>query len=273
MSRIGIMQGRLTPPTDQRIQYFPQNDWEKEFELAAKAKIDCIEWIYDLQGSGVNPLSTDSGIEKIKNLSAKFDVQVLSVCADYFIEKPLLRASAEEIKERQETLQWLMQRCQLLGMNRLVLPFVDASRIDTDDELDCVCKCLIDALSMAEITDIEIHLETSLTPERFANMLSRLPHPMLKVNYDSGNSASLGYNPRDEFAAYGSRIGSVHIKDRILGGSTVPLGKGSADFPALFECLKNVKYSNDFILQVARGIPGDEVNWAQSNQAFVRRFV
>ena len=272
MSRIGIMQGRLTPPINNRIQYFPQNGWEAEFELAAKAEIDCIEWIYDLQGADVNPLSTDSGIEKIKNLSAKFGVQVLSVCADYFMEKLLLRASADEIEERQKTLQWLMQRCQLLGMNRLVLPFVDASRIDTDAELDSVCKSLDDALAIAEVTGIEIHLETSLTPKRFANMLSRLPHPMLKVNYDSGNSSSLGYHPHDEFAAYGSRVGSVHIKDRILGGSTVPLGKGDADFPALFECLKNAKYSGEFILQVARGISGNEVSWAQSNRAFVRGY-
>ena len=38
---------------------------------------------------------------------------------------------------------------------------------------------------------------------------------MIKVNYDSGNSASLGYDPTDEFAAYGERVGSVHIKDRV----------------------------------------------------------
>lgn len=272
MSKIGIMQGRLTPPIDNRIQYFPQSGWEAEFELAAKAEIEYIEWIYDFQGADANPLSTDSGIEKIKNLSAKFGIQVLSVCADYFMEKTLLRASADEIEERQKNLQWLMYRCQLLGMNRLILPFVDTSRIDTEPELDSICKLLDDTLAIAQVTGIQIHLETSLTPERFANLLSRLPHPMLKVNYDSGNSSSLGYHPRDEFAAYGSRVGSVHIKDRILGGSTVPLGKGNADFPALFECLKNVGYSGDFTLQVARGIPGDEVSWAQSNRAFLQGY-
>ena len=46
-------------------------------------------------------------------------------------------------------------------------------------------------------------------------MLNALPHPVIKVNYDSGNSASLGYSVTEEFAAYGNRIGSIHIKDRL----------------------------------------------------------
>jgi L-ribulose-5-phosphate 3-epimerase len=273
MSKIGIMQGRLVPPTENRFQCFPRENWDIEFENASKANIDCIEWIYDLYGAGINPLSTDTGIEKIKNFSAKFGVQVLSVCADYFMERTLVRASDSEITERLNTLEWLMHRCYLLKMNRLVLPFVDASSINNNEELESVIKILDHALTISEETGVEIHLETSLEPNRFAYLLSRLPHPMLKVNYDSGNSSSLGYLPQDEFSAYGDRVGSVHIKDRIRGGSTVPLGEGDADFLSLFECLKNINYSGDFILQVARGIPGDEVNLAKINRAFTLNFL
>jgi hexulose-6-phosphate isomerase len=118
-------------------------------------------------------------------------------------------------------------------------------------------------------TGIEIHLETSLAPTRFAELLSKLPDTRLKVNYDSGNSSSLGYSPREEFAAYGERVGSVHIKDRLLGASTVPLGSGDANFAALAEGLRKVAYQGDFILQVARGASGDEVAWARQNRAFV----
>jgi hexulose-6-phosphate isomerase len=92
---------------------------------------------------------------------------------------------------------------------------------------------------------------------------------LLKVNYDSGNSASLGYSVVEEFAAYGDRIGSVHIKDRVRDGGTVPLGQGDADFPALFAELKRLGYANNFVLQVARGLPGDEVSWARNNASFV----
>ena len=269
MTLIGTMQGRLVPPTDNRIQCFPRQNWADEFELGAKAGIDCIEWIYDFYGSDVNPIATEAGMAQMKALSRKTGVQVLSICADYFMDRPLVRASAGELVERLAMFDWLLGRGHLLGVNRMVVPFVDASRIDTQADFEGVIEILQRILPMAEKTRIEIHLETSLPPARFASLLERLPHPLLKANYDSGNSSSLGYKPQDEFTAYGKRVGSVHIKDRLLGGSTVAPGTGDADFPSLAENLKKVGYSGDFILQVARATSGDEVNWIRQNREFV----
>jgi len=271
MTHIGIMQGRMVPPTDNRIQCFPRERWADEFELAAQAGLDCIEWIYDLYGADVNPLATDSGLEKLRDLSRQHNVKILSVCADYFMDKPLVRASQTELEDRLNTLYWLLEQGRMIGIKRMVIPFVDASRIDSQAEFEGVVTLLKRVLEQARQAGIEIHLETSLTPSRFAELLSKLPDPLLKVNYDSGNSSSLGYAPREEFAAYGERVGSVHIKDRLLGASTVPLGKGDADFRALLESLKKVAYKGDFILQVARGTSGDEVAWARQNRGFVLR--
>ena len=68
MQRIGIMQGRLVPPGGGTIQCFPREDWAREFELAADAGLDCIEWIYDLYGADVNPIATDPGVERMREL-------------------------------------------------------------------------------------------------------------------------------------------------------------------------------------------------------------
>ena len=272
MTNIGIMQGRLVPPTENRIQCFPREGWAREFELAAQAGLDCIEWIYDLYGADVNPLATDSGLDNLRDLSVQHKVKILSICADYFMDKPLVRASQAELEDRLDTFHWLLERGRLIGINRMVIPFVDASSIDTQTEFDGVVMLLKRLLEPARHAGIEIHLETSLTPARFAELLNRLTDPLLKVNYDSGNSSSLGYAPREEFAAYGERVGSVHIKDRLLGASTVPLGTGNADFPGLAEGLKKVAYKGDFILQVARGTSGDEVAWARQNREFVLNY-
>ncbi len=266
---VAIMQGRLVPPTENRIQCFPRIRWRDEFALASAAGLAAIEWIYDLHGMDVNPLASDEGVARMKTLSAENGVMIRSLCADYFMDRPLLRASPGELEARLETLLWLLRRCAMLAMNRVVLPFVDASRIDSMAECEDVTALLQRVLPVVEETGVELHLETSLAPSRFADMLARLPHPMVKVNYDSGNSASLGYDPRDEFAAYGERVGSVHIKDRVHGGGTVPLGSGDTDFDALFECLGRVGYEGDFVLQVARGPSGDEVSWARMNCEFV----
>lgn len=273
MARIGIMQGRLVPAVDNRIQCFPRHNWEKEFLLASEAKIECIEWIYDLYGADINPLSTDKGIEKIKALSSEYKVEVLSLCADFFMDMPFLRVSKAELNDRLKTLFWLIERCQKLDINRIVLPFVDASQINTNNEMEDVTAILKNVLAKAENAGVEIHLETSLPPKQFAELLDKNKHKMLKVNYDSGNSSSLGYNPLEEFAAYGNRVGSVHIKDRIYKGTTVPLGTGDVNFDALFNCLNQIDYPGDYILQVARGVTGSEVSWAKKNKFFVQKFI
>ncbi|MDR3638383.1 MAG: TIM barrel protein [Isosphaeraceae bacterium] len=269
MSRIGIMQGRLVPPIDGRIQCFPRDRWADEFELAAHAGLDSIEWIYDAYAADVNPIATDEGIDSLLRLQQEHGVQVASVCADYFMDRPLVRARRHELESRLGALRWLIARSALLGIERVVIPFVDASRIETAAEAEQAASALRSVAPIAADSRIELHLETSLGPEPFRDLLERLPAGVFKVNYDTGNSASLGYDPREEFAAYGSRVGSVHIKDRILGGGTVPLDTGDADLAAVFDRLHAEHYSGDIILQVARGQPGDEVAWAVRNRTFV----
>ena len=175
MTHIGIMQGRLVPPTDNRIQCFPRERWADEFTLASQAGLDCIEWIYDLYGADVNPLATQAGLERLNDLSQQHKVKILSICADYFMDKPLLRASQAELDERLNTLFWLLERGRAIGINRMVIPFVDASRIDTPEEFNGVVTLLKRVLQEAGKYGIEIHLETSLNPGQFAQLLARLP--------------------------------------------------------------------------------------------------
>ena len=59
------------------------------------------------------------------------------------------------------------------------------------------------------------------------------PSEYYGINYDIGNSACLGYDPEEEINNYGDRIYNVHIKDRLLHGSTVPLGSGNADIKSI----------------------------------------
>ncbi len=272
MTKWGIMGGRLLPPEDGRFQCFPRHQWESEFAHAAKVPFDYIEWVYDLCGHDVNPLGNTAGIERLKDLIESTGVCIRSVCADYFMDRPLVRCSQQELHERLQELARILRNGRGVGVNRVVIPFVDASAIRSNEDFVAVQDALKAAMPFAEETGLEIHLETSLGPAEFAKLLDGLPHPKLKVNYDSGNSASLGYSPAGEFAAYGDRIGSVHIKDRVLNGGTVPLGTGNADFTALFSCLEKIDYRGDFTLQVARGTPGDEAVWARQNLAFVRGY-
>jgi len=271
--RIGIMQGRLVPPEPGRFQSFPRARWRDEFGHAAAAGIDAIEWIYDAYGADINPIATDAGIAEMKALTERTGTAVVSMCADYFMDRPIVHASESDLADIVARLYWLIDRCRRVGITRMVLPFVDASKMTTPDDEERVAGVLRDALPAAERAGVELHLETALNPNDFARFLSRVPHEMVAVNYDAGNSASLGYDPTEEVRAYGARIGSVHIKDRVLGGSTVPLGSGNADLPRLIRELLRIDYRGDYVLQAARGVEGEEVELARSNVAFVRALI
>jgi hexulose-6-phosphate isomerase len=104
--------------------------------------------------------------------------------------------------------------------------------------------------------DATIVFECDYKPRELARFIAQLG-PEYGINYDIGNSASLGYDPVEEIHAYGSRILNVHVKDRIRGGTTVPLGTGNANFPAAFSALRRARYDGNYILQTARATQGD----------------
>ena len=263
------MQGRLCPPENDSIQCFPRENWRDEFPRAAEVGLACIEWIYDEFGLGANPLDNPEGREELKRLSVRWGVSIRSLCADYFMEHPLCGVSRREREERVDKLKQVLAQASEIDIQRVVLPFVDNSSLATDSMKSEAIAILVDVATVAQALAMEIHLETDLGPASFAELLAELPTELIKVNYDSGNSSALGFRPKEEFDAYGERVGSVHIKDRVLGGKTVPLVEGDCDFSALFDVLRGIEYQGDFILQVARGRSGDEVELAKHNRAFV----
>ena len=109
-------------------------------------------------------------------------------------------------------------------------------------------------------SDVQIAIEADFDPQEFYEFMEKLDSRHFFVNYDIGNSASLGFNPEEEFASIGERIVNVHVKDRILNGTTVPLGEGAANFELVFNCLKEVNYEGNYILQTARASDGDHVS-------------
>jgi L-ribulose-5-phosphate 3-epimerase len=271
--RMALMQGRLLPPAGATIQQFPGSRWPEEFSLATDLGIDAIEWIVDRVDG--NPfVAGPDGLAAIRSTIERTGVTVASVCADIFMERyRLADDSPDEQASADRMLAQLLHQCGVLGAERIVLPFVDASELDTPGALRGARRAIEAALPVARQEGVELHLETSLSPAGFASMLDDLDDPMVKVNYDMGNSAALGYSPADEFSAYGSRIGSVHIKDRLLGGTTVSLGAGSADFSAVFGGLRELGYPGDYVLQVARAEPGQEVANIRRTLEFVGEYL
>ena len=268
---IGIMQGRLSAAVNGKIQAFPWNSWEDEFFKAKEIGLDMIDWIVEKDRFHENPLLTTPGAKTIKTLTSKTEVQIGAVCADYFIDCPLLRCSRSELKERLEVLVLLINRLSHFGIKYLELPFVDNSAIKDNMELEQIIQIIKPELEKACRLGVIFAFETSLPPKIFSAFLQGFNHPAVRANYDMGNSASLGYNPKEELESYGEFVVTVHVKDRVLNGGTVPLGQGNTDFATCFSMLREKNYNGPFILQAAR--EGNEIESAKRGVLFVKNFL
>lgn len=269
MNPIGIMQGRLSSPVGGRIQSFPVDSWREEFARAREAGLDCIEWIYEADTEAVNPLQTDQGIAEIRQLAENSGVVVWSICADYYMVERLVASDGVSQAKVVEHLKWMIGRAGALGVRYIVLPFVDASSLRSPQELDGLLDVLQTAIPAAERAGVELHLETDLQPVDLVSLLERMAHTLLRANYDIGNSASLGHDPVEGLKLLGPWLGSVHVKDRVFAGGTVPLGTGSADFPTCFQFIHATGFNGPFILQAAREEGLSEVELAIRNRRFV----
>lgn len=246
--KIGIMNGRLSPSVDDHIQSFPVNVWKNEFQMACNCGFDSIEWVFDLNP---NPILQNDGIDEIRSLSKKYNVKVTAVCADYFMQKLLFNVGESELEQNLTVLKKLIQQCSKLETAILEIPFVDSSSLKTQSNKDQIIANLQQIVDFANSQNVKITLETDLTPIDFKNLLEKFG-PNIGANYDTGNSAALGYDVEEELQTLKPWLTNIHIKDRLYGGNTVVFGSGNTNFDLVFSTLAKINYNGQLIIQGAR---------------------
>jgi hexulose-6-phosphate isomerase len=269
-NEIGIMQGRLSPRIDGKIQAYPANSWQKEFEIAQQIGYAAIEWIVENPVES-NALMTTSGKTEIKKVISSTGVRIDYVCADIFMQQPLVRMTEEIKSQNKDYLLEILKNAKEVGALGVEIPFVDNSSIKNDNEKQEFIDAMQDAFKLAKDLDIKISLETDLSPIAFKELLEQIGLDFVQANYDIGNSASLGFDPKEELDAYGQRILNVHVKDRKLGGTTVPLGTGNADINLVIQKLQEFGYSGGLTMQAARG--ENDVETAKEQLNYVRNLL
>jgi L-ribulose-5-phosphate 3-epimerase len=259
IKNIGIMQGRLLPKFMNRYQAHPLGYWKKEFIIAKEIGLSYIEFILDHNDYEENPLMSDSGIKQIQNTIKKTGLGVRSICADIFMEAPLHSENNSISSTSKEILLKLIVNASKLGVTDIVIPCVDQSTLKGENDQNRLIKNLAESIKLANKFKINLALETDLAPLPFLELLNKFESDIVKVNYDIGNSASLGFDIYEEFKLYGNRISDVHIKDRELGGGSVVLGTGNANFKSFFEVFSTLDFKGPIVMQVYRDDEGIEI--------------
>lgn len=250
--KIGIMQGRLSPPEGGAIQEFPIGSWKNEFgsldllpTLPYYAPdVDNIEWIVTRNTFTRNPLFDTK-------VSFK-DLPINAICADTLLDKEFpnedfLNAHFKPI----------LVHSQLKGIQKITVPLLDDSSVMTNQ----IRKMFMSYLRKLEDTPF---LTLSFEFEAVEDVMDEILglNPSYKITYDTGNMTSFfgeNVNHRKLLTKYIDRIDNIHLKDRTFDRRTVEPGEGDTDFVQIFETLSELKYSGQFTLQTARGIPGREL--------------
>jgi hexulose-6-phosphate isomerase len=256
-NRIGFMQGRLSPLVDGKIQAFPASCWQAEFETAKRSGFSLMEWTLDQEGLYQNPLLTTSGQTEIRELRQTHGIEISSLTGDCFMQSPFWKAQKTAREGLLQDLRAVARACSAVGIRMMVVPLVDNGRIESREQEDLLVDMLQKESAFLAALDVKVVFESDFGPDELARFIARLDPARFGINYDIGNSAGLGMDPAAEISAYGERILNVHIKDRMLGGTTVPLGTGNAQFEQVFRALARSGYQGTYILQTARATDGN----------------
>ena len=205
----------------------------------------------------------------------KNNISINAICADYFMTKKLFNESQSELEKNIETMKKLIIQANKLEISMIEIPLVDSSSLKNNQNKEEIKNNLEKVISIAENNNVTIVLETDLNPQDFEEFLTKFEHKSVMANYDSGNSASLGYDVKEELIILKKWIKNVHVKDRIFGGGTVPLGEGHTNFEEFFSTLSKINYSEDIIIQGARQLETkiEPKQTCQSYQKVVKQYV
>ncbi len=254
--RIGFMLGRFSPIEEGRIQAFPWQTWRDEFAIAKKHGFKLMEWVIEQYRLYDNPVINSAGRKEIKRLMNEHGVAITSVTCDTYIQEPFYKAKGPAKMQLLDDFRRIVDACAEIGIIKFVVPLVDKGSLENKDQEDELLRGMR-SIGPSLQSGSEIVFESDFEPSRLKDFISKFEPEHFGINYDTGNSASLGYDFKDELSCYGDRIYNVHIKDRAFKGTTVPLGEGDADISGILSAFEAKGYSGNYILQTARVSDGD----------------
>jgi len=265
--KLGIMQGRLVDSEKKnRIQFFPSKNWHKEILFMKLVDLKILEWTINSENIGINHFyNKKKNLELIKFLKHT-SIKIPSVTCDFFMQKPFFKKI--KYKKTISDLKKVIKLSKNVGTKLIVLPLVDNASIENSDHEKKFIK-EIKKISKLLSNDQKIIFEIDYPPKKIMEFMSQL-NSKFGINYDTGNSASMGYSFSDE-KKYFKFVKNIHIKDRTFKGKSVRLGKGHFKFDEFFRFIKKIRYKGNLILQTARS--KNHIREILINKKFVEKYL
>ena len=245
----GIIQGRLSKPPADQLQWFPQGCWQDEFHNAKKLGFGFIELLDENRYNKDNPIWSDSGRSQLKSISQKTGRQLYSICTDYIMANTLLDNKDTTTKGH---VKKLIDHAGELGCKVVVLPLFEESKLSTSTT-HLFIPIIRDFAQYAAQLNINICIESLLDGHNLKIFLESVIEPNVGCVFDTGNRVVDNPQLDEEIKLLGDWITHVHIKDKNDDGENVLLGTGLVNFAKVFEALVGNKYEGPFTFETTRG--------------------
>jgi L-ribulose-5-phosphate 3-epimerase len=246
--RLGIIQGRLLPPVNNKIQEFPKDNWQQEFDILTQVDLNHIEFIV-----------TKDSFSDFTGLSLKnFSNRISAVCCDNIID--------EDFYKLEFLTKQLIPICELAkrdGIQNINIPLLEQSSL-TEDNFEEFSRNILEISNTYDLNfnfEIESPLEVSLS---LVNLSDRF-----YFIYDTGNLNYIKVDHKDYIENIILKISQVHLKDRDSDGSHYP-GSGTTNFKLIFDLLRKYNFSGPFTIQTKRGDSGLESKTIQQHSLFFK---
>ncbi len=268
LPKLGVMQGRSVNQERLKIQSFPWKNWKNEFEILNENKFNLLEWTVDDENFFKNPINTVTGRKTIKKLKKKFKIKTNSLTADFFMQKPFFKEkNNKKLNLCFKKLKTILINANKINIKLIVIPLVDNSSLPSS-KMSYFIKKICEFVKILRSNKQMILFESDFDPKNLLKFLKKFDSRFFGINYDTGNSASLGYMLNEEIP-YFKYVKNVHLKDRSYNASTIRLGKGDFNFKRFFNYILKSKYKGNFIFQTARSKSNKHLEEILINKSFI----
>ncbi len=248
--KLGIVQGRLLEPVDNKIQEFPVKNWKKELNLLYQLDLIGVEWIINKNYFDKNPI-----------FDHDFDYfeKITSVCLDNLI--------TDEIHVNEYLEEVLDKVCSNEKIVSINIPLLEESSMESKSKRYNFINKVNEYAELYQ--NKEFLFEAELDLEDYLEIVNSKNN--FYATYDTGNLTSYKVNHSEYILGLKNKIKCVHIKDRNINGESMELFEGDTDFDEIFSSLSQIKYNGLFILQLARGNSGSELETVKEQISTIKK--
>jgi len=269
--KLGIVQGRLTPPeSGNQDEFFVGKNWKEEFDKIKKLEnitlfdssykinqISHIEWVITKNSFKNNPL--------FKNSLAKYPI--FSISAYNMMDKSFYKKTFME-----ENLKPILEAAKKNKIQCVNIPLKEFSNIQNVD----IRKEFIKNIKEygKKYKDIIFLFEFECWPEEILEVIKGMKN--FKLTYNT--AVITGFKGKQShkyfFSKLSKHIMNVHLQDKPVKGKTLEFGEGDVDFNEIIANLMFIyKYKGNFTLQTTRGESKREmVTVAKHMKYFINMF-